>query len=209
MPNLPLWTKPHLDKYYEHFKVHQTVPDGNCLFESVQIILQSVGIHRTIEQLRRIVSLPVLKGTDRITEESILYWLEIYQNAYKNKDLSLLEEFKHMRGLEESEKPLGDKDRGRLYENMMTCSYWGEQHSVRILEQNSKIRFIIFNGDFKGPQLSWNYDQNFQPKHYSFFYLNKSHYSPVSFYNRFIFKWNELPLVVQEYVSSSFTKPKT
>lgn len=185
-------------------KIYSTEPDGNCFFKSIQIILQSIGITKSISYLRQVVATPVLDPTDHITNETIKNWIYLYQSAMKEGDYQLLEEYKHMRGVPTNSSYVNDDQRLILYKNMMTPEYWGEQHACRIIEEQTQMRFLIFNGDTKHPQLTWYQSSHFKPTHFCFLYLTRQHYMPVSWQGKFIFKWEELSFDIQKFFSEAY-----
>ena len=201
---LPSWVMEHIPQTCNDFIIHSTPPDGNCFFKSIQIILNSVNMQRTILQLRHIVGKNVLNENDEFTNKTIKSWLELYQAAYKERNMLLLEEYRHLKGLEETNFPLEQKERKILYDNMMTSDFWGEEDSLRIIEQQTQMRLLIFNGDLKKPALSWYHSINFKPSHYCFLYLSRQHYSPISYKGRFIFKWEDLPYEVKYFFTQAY-----
>jgi hypothetical protein len=186
------------------FQLYATTPDGNCFFKSLQIILDSIELPLTIENLRYIVAKPVLEDSNEIVNKTLKTWLELYQGAIKEKDYQLMEEYKHMRGLEDVSIPLTSEQKQHLYRNMMTSIYWAEQHAIRMMEEHFQLRFLIFNEDLKAPQLSWYHSEQFKPTHYCFLYLSNQHYMPVSFRDKFIYVWKNLPYEVQLFFTRAY-----
>jgi hypothetical protein len=206
--SLPYWVFQELGSLGNHFEAHQSSLDGNCFFESVRMILETVGIHRTVDQLRHVVAKPVLDERNEIVNRTIHNWLELYQGAWKEQDRSILEEYKHMAGMQEAKAPLNAEERKLLYDMMLTRVYWGEHHATRIIEEQTQMRFLIFCGDTQRPSLTWYHSTAFKPTHYCFLLLSRNHYVPVSFQDRYIFKWEEIPYQVQSFFSKAYTTPK-
>jgi hypothetical protein len=190
-----------------NLKLHPTKPDGNCFFSSIQLILSSIGINRTIQDLRHIVAKPVLDTLNETVNETIKNWLGLYQSAIKEENRTLCTEYIHMRGLEKSTWPLTAEERKLLYNNMMSSTYWGEQHACRMIEEKSNMRFFIFNGDLQKPQLSWYHSSSYSPSHYCFLYLSGQHYSPVSLWGDFIYLWENIPTHIQDFFRQSYKVP--
>ena len=193
-------------------KIHPTLSNGDCFFESIQIILQSIGINKSIKNLREIVAIPVLNPQDFITNETIKNWAEIYQSAKAEKDLQLIDEYNHLKNVDISYhdvngqkiKIINLQQRLILYKNMQSSEYWGEQHACRIIEEQTQMRFLIFNGDIKKPQLTWYHSESFKPTHFCFLFLIGQHYMPVSWKNKFIFSWKELSTDLQKFFTSAY-----
>ena len=191
------------------FDLHQSSSDGNCFFESIRIILETVGIQRSIEQLRHVVAKPVLDPRDDIVNMTIKNWWDLYSGGKKENNRMLMEEYKHMRNLpDDVEFPLSDENRKILFDTMLTRHYWGEQHACRIIEEQTQMRFLVFSGDMQRPSLTWYHSKAFKPTHYCFLMNSNQHYMPVSFQNKFIFKWDEIPYEVQAFFSKAYVTPK-
>lgn len=119
-----------------------------------------------------------------------------------------MEEYKHMRGLEDATYPLNEDQRKLLYNNMMTPLFWGESNSARIIEEATQMRLLIFDGDSKKPSLNWFHSIKYKPTHYCFLWLSGHHYMPVSWKNQFIYKWEDLSYEIQYFFTQAYTKPK-
>lgn len=189
------------------FQHHASSGDGHCFFQSIRTILASVGLDRSIDQLRRVVAQPVLKADDAIVNLTIQNWLELYRGALQEQDVHLLEEYRHMAPLAQAQWPLTPEDRRRLYDTMLTNQYWGEHHACRIVEEQTQMRFLIFCHDVAQPQLTWYHSTSFRPTHYCFLLLYHQHYMPVSFRGRFVFRWDEIPPAVQAFFSQAYRSP--
>ena len=202
-----------IPKELENLRLHETEQNGNCFFSSVQIILKSVGVETTVSYLRHVVAEPVLKNIDDpMIAETIKSWAEIYMSAIKENNLLLINEYKHMRDVIKRKNNNIQEglyvSQHQLYKNMLSSEYWGEQHACRIIEEQTQMGFLVFNGDIQGPQITWHHSSNFHPTHYCMLYLAGQHYMPVSWNNKFIFKWNELTLAIQTFFKQQF-KNKT
>lgn len=206
---LPFWVFQQLGPIARDFELHKSSSDGNCFFESIRIILETVGIQRSIEQLRHVVAKPVLDPRDDIVNMTIKNWWDLYSGGKKENNRMLMEEYKHMRNLpDDVQTPLSDENRKILFDMMLTRHYWGEHHACRIIEEQTQMRFLIFSGDIQNPSLNWYHSKSFKPTHYCFLFNSNQHYMPVSFRNKFIFKWDEIPYEIQAFFSKAYVTPK-
>ena len=190
------------------FRIHSSSADGHCFFDSIRQILSTVGLDRSVDRLRQIVARPGLEEKDEIVNSTIANWLALYQGASSERDQQLLEEYKHMAVLKDATLPLSMEYRKLLYDTMLTDQYWGEHHACRIIEEQTQMRFLIFCDDIQAPQLTWYHSTQFKPTHYCFLFLRRQHYMPVSWDNRFIFQWNDIPYAVQLFLSRAYSQPK-
>ena len=198
---------PWIPKNIKNLRFHLVPADGNCFFKSIQIILKSIGIDKSVSELRQIVAYPILKTDDFLIEATILNWKELYLNALQEGDWMLLEEYKHVKNVFNpnlKERLITLDQRKKLYHNMLSNQYWGEQHACRIIEEQTQLRFLIFNGDTKKPQLTWYQSSTFNPTHYCMLFVGGQHYMPVSWNNKFIFKWEELSNEIQLFFSQAY-----
>lgn len=206
--SLPYWVFKEVGPLAQKFQVHSSSSDGDCFFDSIRIILNTVNIERTTQQLRQVVAAPVLDENDEIVNRTITNWIELYQGAVKENDRALMEEYRHMMPLAEAKFPLDAAHRQTLYNVMLTRHYWGEHHACRMIEEQTQMRFLIFCEDTKRPQLTWYHSTLFKPTNYCFLYLRYQHYMPVSLNGQFIYKWDDIPYDIQLFFSSSHRKPK-
>lgn len=210
MSVLPQWVANKMEASWPRMRTYQTKPDGNCLFESIHMILKSVGIHRTVKELRQIAAAPVLDENDQITNKIIREWLEIAQSIFttEDRDWQLVIEYKHLFNLAKSSWPLSRQQRLGLYNAMLDSSFWGEHHCLRVFEEQTQIRFLIIQDSTKAPILTWEHSTNFQQHSFSILFLRGQHYTPVSIDGRFVFAWNEIPVDVQKFFSTGYLKKK-
>lgn len=208
--SIPSWVSTPIGPLSCHFEIHPSSSDGNCFFESIRMILDTVGINRTVDQLRQVVSKPVLDSQNEIVNKTIQNWWDLYQGGKKENDSMLMEEYKHMSSLPDDVSwPLGQDDRKLLYQSMLTRHYWGEQHACRIIEEQTQMRFLVFSGDTCRPALTWYHSTSFKPTHYCFLFNSQQHYMPVSFRGQYVFRWEEIPYEVQLFFSTAYVAPKT
>jgi hypothetical protein len=209
MPSsVPIWVNKEMGHVAGEFLIEDSAMDGNCFFDSIRIILESVGVYKTVEDLRKVVALSVKDPTNRIVNDTIATWWELFSGAKKERNLELIHEYLHMRYLpDDLVLPLSDENRETLYQTMLTTNYWGEQHACRIIEEQTRLRFLIFQGDMQKPSVCWYHSRGYKPEYYCFLYNSNQHYMPVSFRGKFIYKWDELPTDVQLFFSKVFVPP--
>lgn len=203
---LPTWLKKEIPASFPKMNMYAIPPDGNCFFRSVQLILGSIGINRSISDLRCVVANPVLDPRDENTNNTIGTWLELYQGAVKERNMVLVNEYQHMYPLQNAKLPLDKQSREILFANMLKSDYWGEEHACRIIEEQTQMRFLIISGDRKAPHLCWYHSKKFKPTHYTLLFLHGQHYCPISLNDRFIFEWKDIPHDVQVFFSKAYAK---
>lgn len=211
-----------------------TSHDGNCLFESVSILLK-YGLEQNynVVQLRQIVAQKTLDATDYANNEYLKSTLQIYQDALKNNNIQLLRETCHLEGIEEFKFELNETTRALIYKNMMKSSFWGDQNAIRILEEYFQIWFLILSTETQDARLMMYHQEGFYPQYYAILWLNHNHYEPMFFkydsiltesprdtvlndnwvksqielFNRvFIFPWIFLPYSLQLLFHQTFKK---
>ncbi len=202
---LPYWASRHFDAIAHLFRVHPSSADGNCFFDSIRCILESMRIRQSIEELRDIVAKPVLDDNNSTVTNTVASWLELYEGAAREADRNLLQEYGHVEGVT---LPLNADTRQHLYSVMKTPRYWGEQHACRMIEERFQIRFLIFNCDILAPQINQYYTSSYKPTHFCFLYLNRQHYEPVSFRGVFLFEWKDIPHAIQLFFSRAYSSTK-
>jgi hypothetical protein len=205
---LPPWVYKNMGSITDEFQIEISSADGNCFFDSIRIILESVGMYKSVDDLRKVVAQTVKDPQNKIVNDTIATWWELFSGAKKERDFELIREYMHMRHLpDELTLPLSDENREILYQTMLTTEYWGEQHACRIIEEQTRLRFLIFQGDTEKPSVCWYHSQGYKPDYYCFLYNSNQHYMPVSFRGKFVFKWTELPVDVQLFFSKVFVPP--
>jgi len=204
---LPAWAKTPMGPLADEFAIHASSGDGNCFFESLRQILASARVQRTIAELRQLVAKPILDTDNVIVNRTIQNWWELYRDGKKERNAQIMEEYKQMGVLpDDVTLPLGDRERWRLFQAMLTPLYWGEQHACRIIEEQTQMRFLLFSGDTQRPALTWYHSTAFKPTHYCFLFNAQQHYMAVSFRGRYIFKWDEVPVEVQTFFSQAYVQ---
>ncbi len=208
---LPTWIRKEVPSSFDSMKVHPTMGNGNCLFDSFNIMLSSVKHPVDPQSLRKFVALTVMDEKDEKTNETIKSWLEIFKGIVQEKhiDKSLYREYMFMKGLEHAHWPFSLEQRTLLFNNMMNPSlYWGEQHAVRVLEEYFRIRMLVFCSDFQTSRLCWNYNSSYKPICYGVLLLSGQHYQPVSINRKFIWAWTDMPRDVRFFFVKPYTQEK-
>lgn len=194
---------------HPHFRHYKTAGDGDCFFSSFQMILQSLNHPQTTEQLRKIVAQSVLNADDVACNNTIQHWLEVYTGAWKEKNMMLLREYQYMYCIPpDTTWPLSAAHRQQLYESLCTSRYWADHHALRMIEETFRVRFVVLNEESQLPTLTWYHSHDYKPIFYCFLYLNGQHYEPLSLGDRFVWKWEEIPVPVQLFITKAYKTQK-
>lgn len=151
----------------------------------------------------------VLDEDDALTTSTISEWLTLYQNAAAAQDIELMIEYGHMKPLKEASLPLHSLERGLLRNSMMSRNYWADQHCLRIIEEKTRLRFIVLDDETLLPRMCWYHSNHYMPQYYVFLLLQGSnHYVPVSYRGQYIFKWtkthSDIPPELQAFTSLGY-----
>lgn len=178
-------------------EIYHTEDRGDCLFDSVRIVLQSERIYTTNQELRRIVADTVLDLSDRDATSAIQLWKMSYMAG-------MAAEFQHVRNVvRQGEDPamITINDRRLIFSNMLCPNlYWGDEYALRIMEREFHVVFLLFTDLRLKPVVPLDHEPNHQFTHYIMLYLSRIHYQPVSYGSRFLFQPEQLP---------DFLKPTT
>lgn len=192
---MPAWLAQKLPGEANSLDSYKVEGDGDCLFSSVELILASVGRRHSAEELRKVVAAAVLATGDPLIDASISSWHTIYQQALKENDQDLMREYAHAANIKKT--PLDRSAREDLYRRMMDRRvYWGDQHAIRVLEQQLHVKFLIVDSRMLNGSVV--YDDVVRASAL-FFLLSLSgrHYSPLSYKKKMVLSWNDLPQELQ------------
>ena len=155
-------------------------------------------IKKTMDQLKRRIDNSSSKDRDKLLEEAKRS-LESYDKFKNQKKLSseLLEEFSYLNGIDSLEK---------FREFMLTSNYWADTWTVSTLERLLNIKVVVLSkqafesgdmdsvlncGQLNDKELE---DRGiFQPDYYIMTSYTGNHYTLVSYKDKRIFKYSELP----------------
>jgi hypothetical protein len=228
MNRLPTYLRPFIGpKTYQIAHTYSVLSNGDCFFDSIRVILKSLGINKTIQDWRGIVARPMITQEDPLAQNTLTEWLELYQGAFRAHDKELLREFQHLRGLETAKMPLNLSQKNLLYQQMTQTNpplYWGDQHAMRIIEEYTGLRFLVISDlttDSRSPKVTpslyWYHSCGYSPRAYAILYQPSQHYQPVSLQcpssifslhdttSHFVFSWDDLPLDFRRFMSQGYT----
>lgn len=176
------------------FVTAQTAANGDCLFDSVRIILQSLDMNYTVRHLRSVVAYQALDTHDKQTNETIASWIALYRQAKAERNSEMCTEYAHVEPVSNVRPPLSIQDRKKLSREMMKNSYWGDEHALRILEERLSMRFLILHPDGSTQHpLDHRCSAAWRPDHVAMLILNQKHYQPISYDGRYVFCADDLP----------------
>jgi hypothetical protein len=167
------------------WKKHAVPGGGECLFESVRLALGTIGYVYRVNDLRHVVAKRVLDEDDAEMNEVLRIWMQLFQEATKSGDLSVLAECWQVR----------PTTRQGIFRNMMSSSFWGEQISLQTLQQALRCRFLIVSVDnlHKTPLPMQPVAMQSPVDTYILLFLQDNHYRPMSHDGRFVFLGKTLP----------------
>lgn len=181
------------------FKAVPSKGNGDCFFDSVRIILKSVGVVRSVRQLRAVVAQTLADPHNRAANAALFHWAQMYSDALGSNDRELLQEFQHVSCLFDTEResipfPLSTADRKRVVRQVMQSSFYGEEYSMQVLSDRFDITFVVIaDGNVQKPvQVK---------KRLAFLELRRCHYQPVKFLNKFVWKVEQLPASVRAFLA--------
>lgn len=175
------------------FRLKKTNPNGDCFFESISIMLNSVNYNITTSQVRKVVADSILLQTD-YSNHAIQNWLEIF-NA--TDDLDIQREMAFMYVLETTSWPLPKEDLYRLSDALNDKNlYWGDQYAVNVVSTQTKLKICVIcytRGNLSG--FSSHGDNNLC----ALLFLNTEvpHYDIFKFDGKYVFPFDTLPKNIQ------------
>lgn len=190
--------------------VHPTINNGDCLFDSIRIVLnRSANLNISCAYIRSVVARSLLEKNNSNVSNTLHYWYSLYHDLRKEGSPELYE-YAFMSPVWKQPWPLDASIIQAISDRMTVPSlYWGEQYALYIIEQQLQIRFIIFNiipttGIRIHSSLDHTPDKDtYKPTHYIFLLLQSHHYQPLSFENHYIFSPNNLPPKLQTLIKIS------
>jgi hypothetical protein len=166
--------------------------DGNCLYSSI-----ARATNMEMLDLRKMVSYSILLPEHIHT---VNFWRELYFSAQEEKDEQLLLEYNHMEDVKHIplNQPLTLVDKKLIEAKMMGNMFWGEEFAFRILEKSLHIVILVINGHTRKLQESSNKIDYNESIRFVIVYLFQKHYNLISFNNKTIFSYKELPDDIKE-----------
>lgn len=167
----------------DEFKIISNDGAGDCLFHCWVQILQSIGIKSTVRELRCIVS-------DSITKEKFDFLFDLFTNAKKNRDRSLLADYGFMSNV----TCVTD-----LKDVVKTSAYFGDDMALRALEAEYPIHCIVLeaSGNKVEKMERFKVDEE-KEKWFAILSLENVHYELVQYNGAVVMKKQDLPVRLQE-----------
>ena len=164
---------------------HRINSNGNCLFDSIRIALESIGKNYRVEDLRYHVAKRVLDKGDSEMTEIIKNWIDIYQNAAKNNEHELVYDYMHVHNISPA---LTKEDRQRLFRVMMSNLFFGEETTLQSLEKALGVTFEIYTKRGKSSVHHFSNGKKFKPQYSIMLFLDEErrHYDLISFRGKFV-----------------------
>lgn len=116
-----------VDLDYDNYIVRSNSGKGDCLFKAIKQALKTVGIDKSVEDLRAIVA-------DSVDEEQLGLIKTILEAGIKENDSTILDEFGWANGANTLEE---------LRAKMMTSNYYGDETAIRALEESLGMYIAI------------------------------------------------------------------
>lgn len=168
--------------------------DGDCFFSSIVVAMKDAGVETTSKRLRHLVAVEVLNPGNQVAQQTIDRWRELLAAGISARNGQLIREYYHAMPVVTADGPV---ERKRLYEQMMTSAYWGEQFALETLEEKLNLKIDVI--DAETGKLT-------QKKHHSgdhwgvlTLVIWAAHYRPMGWCNRYIFKDSPFEQVIQRH----------
>ena len=195
----------------ERVSIHSTVANGDCLFDSVRIVLNhDTSIQVDIPYLRRVVAQSLL--LPHVQATTLHHWYTLFHELSLERDgETMLHEYAFMQPARGKPWPLAPNVILQIAQAMMDRNlFWGEEFAIRVFEQQLQVRCIIVEGiPGHGLRLQhWNHDGEveYRPTHYMCLFLQSRHYQPISYRSQFLFTPAEMPLFLQRWLRTACQK---
>jgi hypothetical protein len=188
---------------HKHFGYVPVPEDGDCLFHCVRcVFIKTANKTYDVRDLRHVVAKTVLDEDNVQMTDILQSWRHLYQEAITNGDLQFAREYAHMEGITD----INTAAREKIFQRMMTRSYWGDEHALRVLEDVCGVRFIVLNSESKNVAFSYRDIEPRDPlvpvNRFILLSLHHRHYEVICFEKArgkwlFAFKEDELPAVIE------------
>jgi hypothetical protein len=197
-------------------QILQTVMNGDCLFDSIRVILaKETTLRFDCAYMRSVVARSLLDPQDKDAMRTLEHWHTLFHAFRQQNNTEHLAEYLFMSpSTAFLQWPLPASVVVSISNAMMNRdAYWGEEYALRVFEKQLQIRFVIFEvvpgqGIQVHHPLDHSEDKNGQaytPTHYVFLHLQSKHYQPITFENRAIFRPQDLPVYLQRVMQASAT----
>jgi hypothetical protein len=177
------------DEYFEEVmeKGVEILPNsggGDCLFHCFKAALLSYGTRTSIRALRKVVA-------DAATQDQFETLKVIYDNAVKEKEYQIINDYLFMNGVNDLEG---------LRKAMMKRSYWGDEMALRALEKRTKMKVLVFTTITGEMELASQLDTKEVPESgkYMMVLLHNQHYQLVKYGDKVVLRFNDLPPQIQD-----------
>lgn len=172
-------------------KVFSIIPNsggGDCLFLCYERAIRSLHVGTSVQELRAIVA-------ESVTEDQFSVLKLIYDEAARENEYTVLQDYNFMRGAETLEG---------LRDNMKTTQYWGDEMAIRALEEASGISLCVITKDQSNKTIVANKmdsDQIPDSKRNLVVLLENSHYQIIEYKGKIVLDKDETQEAKQRLVS--------
>ena len=187
-----------IQKYMKdnNYNIIEVKSNGDCLFDSIRKAYESININYSIFNLRKHVS----KNIDQDKFNLYKTIAESERSEYKNiKNIKTLNNFKRY---------------------ILTPNFWGDENVIKILENILNMKLIVFSEHIyrKYKNLTVNNDidiltctykninRNYNPQYYIMVTYSGNHYRLITYNNKSIFTFNEIPETVKILIVNNCMK---
>ena len=188
----------------DSYNITETLSNGDCLFDSIKKAYESINKNYEINFLRDMVSSSVKENT---------------YSFYKNSEN--LEEYKYMKKI---------KYIKQFKNHIKQKSFWADDYSIKILEQNLYMKLIIFSEEiyYTKKNVTYNntnvikctlstsmpsiFNENestqkiYNPIHYIMVTYSGDHYRLITYNDKSIFTFEEIPHKVKVLIVNNCIK---
>ncbi len=192
------------DDEASHVRLHHTLGNGNCLFDSLsQVLRHDTALQFDATYLRTVVARSLLDATNPSAAAALQHWYSLYHELLRDRDSPHLHEYAFMAPAARHTWPLDAATVRAISDRMLDPqAYWGEEYALRVFEQQLQVRFVVMGllptkGLRLHAALDHAADRTYQPTHYIWLHLQGQHYQPLSYDGRFVFRPQELPQCLQ------------